>query len=180
VQEAGGPSFDDPVAAHKRRVYYLALDLTESHHDAEDLSQDVFIKAFENLDSFRGDAKLFTWLYRIAVNTFLNRTRRKAWQAEQLQEDLDDTDGTATGLPASDERTERRQMQAHIEALLQVLSPRERTASPPPQRAPSPSSPVGASHFAAGADRCRYRRGSWDRSEVEVTETLRLHQRSSH
>jgi RNA polymerase sigma-70 factor (ECF subfamily) len=128
VQEAGGPSFDDLVAAHKRRVYYLALDLTGSHHDAEDLSQDVFIKAFENLDSFRGDAKVFTWLYRIAVNTFLNRTRRKAWQAEQLQEDLDDTDGTATGLPPSDERAERRQMQAHIEASLQALSPRERTA----------------------------------------------------
>jgi RNA polymerase sigma factor (sigma-70 family) len=160
VQEAGRSSFDDLVATHKRRVYYLALDLTGSHHDAEDLSQEVFIKAFENLDSFRGDAKLFTWLYRIAVNTFLNQTRRKAWQAEQLQEDLDDTDGTATGLPASDERAERRQMQAHIEASLQALSPRERTASPPPPRAPSPSSPAGASRFAAGTDRCRHRRGT--------------------
>jgi RNA polymerase sigma-70 factor (ECF subfamily) len=160
VQEAGRSSFDDLVATHKRRVYYLALDLTGSHHDAEDLSQEVFIKAFENLDSFRGDAKLFTWLYRIAVNTFLNQTRRKAWQAEQLQEDLDETDGTATGLPASDERAERRQMQAHIEASLEALSPRERTASPPPPRAPSPSSPAGASRFAVGTDRCRHRRGT--------------------
>lgn len=128
MQQADRLSFDDLVAANKRRVYYLALDLTGSHHDAEDLSQEVFIKAFENLESFRGDAKLFTWLYRITVNTFLNRTRKSSWRAERLREDFDDTGDSDTGLPPADERVERGQMQAHIEASLQALSPRERTA----------------------------------------------------
>jgi RNA polymerase sigma-70 factor (ECF subfamily) len=121
-------SAEELVDRYHRRVYALALDLTGDHHDAEDLSQEVLIKACESLDSYRGDAAPFTWLYRIAVNTYLNRGRGQKRQATTLQGDFEHmTDGVGAA-PETGEHAERRQMQAHIEAALDVLSPRERSA----------------------------------------------------
>ncbi|MCD4665006.1 MAG: sigma-70 family RNA polymerase sigma factor, partial [Bacteroidales bacterium] len=62
-------AFRELVERYKKKIYYLAYDLTGNHHDAEDMSQEVFIKAFRSLKNFRGDAKLSSWLYRITVNT---------------------------------------------------------------------------------------------------------------
>jgi RNA polymerase sigma-70 factor (ECF subfamily) len=119
---------EELVDRYHRRVYALALDLTGDHHDAEDLSQEVLIKACESLDSYRGDAKPFTWLYRIAVNTYLNRNRSQGEQATTLQGDFERTSDGVGAAPQTGERAERRQMQEHIEAALEVLSPRERSA----------------------------------------------------
>ncbi|NBC87668.1 MAG: sigma-70 family RNA polymerase sigma factor [Bacteroidetes bacterium] len=123
-----GVAFQELVETNKERVYYLALDLTGNHHDAEDLAQDVFIKAYRAMDSFRGDAKVFTWLYRIAVNTHLNRRRKKAVRNMQLQEDFDRQADDSGALPDTDEQAQRQQMQSHIRASLDALSPRERSA----------------------------------------------------
>lgn len=119
---------EELVDEYGKRVYYLALDLTGDRHDAEDLSQDVLVKACRSLDSFRGDAKPFTWLYRIAVNTYLNGQRKKSVEAESLRPDVDTTTGASQGQAASSQRAERRQMKAHIDEALEALSPRERTA----------------------------------------------------
>lgn len=122
------PSFRELVEQHKKRVYYLALDLTGNHHDAEDLSQEVFIKAHRNLDSFRGDASFFSWLYRIAVNTYLNKRRKKAVRYMTLWDDFEHVTSGAGASSGPDTQTERHAMQAHIEASLEVLSERERSA----------------------------------------------------
>ncbi len=98
--------FRELVETHKKRVYYLALDLTGNHHDAEDLAQDVFIKAFRALDSFRGDAKVFTWLYRITVNTHLNRRHQPRRHREQLYDHAGVRPGRT--IRARHRRTERR------------------------------------------------------------------------
>ena len=97
----------DLVETHKEGVYYLALDLTGNHHDAEDLAQEVFIKAYRALDSFRGEAKVFTWLYRITVNTHLNRRHKKAVRYMQLREDFDRTADASGALPDTGTDTER-------------------------------------------------------------------------
>lgn len=120
--------FTSLVEQYKKRVYYLALDLTGNHHDAEDLSQEVFIKAHNALDSFRGDASPFTWLYRITVNTYLNTQRKKAVTCMDLTDDFRDTTTGPGEMPHTDTHAERQEMQAHIDASLDVLSPRERTA----------------------------------------------------
>ena len=78
AQENGVDAFRDIVETYKDRIYCLAYDLTCNQHDAEDLVQEVFIKAFRSLDSFRGDAKLSSWLYRITVNSYLNNKRKTA------------------------------------------------------------------------------------------------------
>lgn len=122
------PDFRKLVEQYKKRVYYLALDLTGNHHDAEDLSQEVFIKAYRSLDSFRGDASFFSWLYRIAVNTYLNKRRKKAVRYMTLWDDFEHVTSGSGAPSGPDTQTERSTMQEHIDASLDVLSERERSA----------------------------------------------------
>lgn len=68
-------AFGALVRRYQRRVYAVALHLTGNHSDAEDVAQEAFVRAFRGLRSFDGRADVFTWLYRIVVNTGLNRLR---------------------------------------------------------------------------------------------------------
>lgn len=120
-------AFREVVEQHKRPVYALAYDLTGSHHDAEDLSQEVFIKAYRALPAFRGDAQMYSWLYRITVNTYLNKRRKKALRFRQLWDDFSYT-ASDDGIARPDQEVEASTMQQHVEAALQHLSPRERSA----------------------------------------------------
>lgn len=121
-------TFREVVEHYKRPIYGLALDLTGNHHDAEDLSQEVFIKAYRSLSDFRGEAKLYSWLYRITVNTYLNKRRKKALRFRQLWDDFGRHTAENDGLPSPDQQAEASGIQRHIEQALDQLSPRERTA----------------------------------------------------
>jgi RNA polymerase sigma-70 factor (ECF subfamily) len=68
------------VRKYQQKVYWLVRKMVVDHDDANDITQEVFIKAWTALENFRGDAKLYTWLYRIASNesiNFLNKKRRR-------------------------------------------------------------------------------------------------------
>ncbi|HLO92089.1 MAG TPA: RNA polymerase sigma factor [Lentimicrobium sp.] len=67
------------VDAYQVKVYNVCYSLLHNHHNAEDVTQDVFLEVIKHIDSFRGDSKLSTWIYRIAVNRSLNfiRSARK-------------------------------------------------------------------------------------------------------
>ena len=75
AQRAG--AFDLIVERHRRAVYHLCYRFVGNHEDASDLSQDVFLRAFRGLRSFRGQSTLATWLYRIGTNVCLNRVTAK-------------------------------------------------------------------------------------------------------
>ena len=66
-------AFDVLMARHERRVYQLCYRFVHSHEDASDLAQEVFVRAFRGLGSFKRDSTFTTWLYRIGVNACLNR-----------------------------------------------------------------------------------------------------------
>ena len=71
-------AFSQIVAAYSERLYWQIRKMVLSHDDANDLLQNTFLKAWTNIDSFRGDSKFSTWMYKIAVNeciTFLNKQR---------------------------------------------------------------------------------------------------------
>lgn len=70
-------AFDVIVERHRRHVYQLCYRFVGNHEDASDLAQDVFIRAFRGLRTFKGQASLGTWLYRIAVNASLNKVGAK-------------------------------------------------------------------------------------------------------
>ncbi|MDR2916805.1 MAG: sigma-70 family RNA polymerase sigma factor [Tannerella sp.] len=82
-------AFSQVVAAYSQKLYWQIRKMVLGHEDANDILQNTFLKAWANLDHFRGDAKLSTWMYKIAVNeciTFLNKQRA------QNNVPLDDTD----------------------------------------------------------------------------------------
>src|SRR6476620_5646049 len=68
-------AFGRLVKRHQRRVYAAALHILGNHSDADDATQETFVRAFRGLSTFDGRADFFTWLYRITVNTALNSLR---------------------------------------------------------------------------------------------------------
>lgn len=86
--------FDGLVSDYKERLYWHIRRMVISHDDADDVLQNTFIKVFKNLENFKGESKLYTWLYRIATNeslTFLKKkARRLRINDEQLQQQLTD------------------------------------------------------------------------------------------
>ena len=79
-------AFDLLVERHQRQVYQLCYRFTSNHEDASDLAQDVFIRAYRGLRSFKGNSAFSTWLYRIGVNVCLNRvgSRTHKWATLEM------------------------------------------------------------------------------------------------
>jgi len=70
-------AFEQLVKRYDRNVFRIAQHITQNREDAEDVVQDAFLKAFQNLGQFQGQSKFYTWLVRIAVNEALMRLRRR-------------------------------------------------------------------------------------------------------
>jgi len=83
-------AFSGLVERYQRDVYRLCYRYVNNHHDANDMAQEAFLKAFRALPSFRGDSSFSTWLYRIAVNTCLNFRQSRRAPYEPLSEELPD------------------------------------------------------------------------------------------
>jgi RNA polymerase sigma-70 factor (ECF subfamily) len=79
-----GDAFEVIVERHRRPVYQLCYRFVGNHEDANDLAQEVFVRAYRGLRGFRGQSSLGTWLYRIAVNVCLNRVSARPPQIESL------------------------------------------------------------------------------------------------
>jgi RNA polymerase sigma-70 factor, ECF subfamily len=79
-------AFAELVHRYERRVRSVLARLLDDERDVEESAQDVFVQAWRNLSTYRGDAALFTWLYRIAVNEALMRKRRKQVALAELDE----------------------------------------------------------------------------------------------
>ena len=78
------------VSEYKERLYWHIRKIVLDHDDADDVLQNTFIKIYRNINSFKGDSKLFTWMYRIATNesiTFINkRAKKQMVSSEEIQE----------------------------------------------------------------------------------------------
>lgn len=89
-------AFESLMTAYENRIYSLALRSTGSEQDAADITQEVFLRAWKNLDSFRGDSSLSTWLYRVTSNLCVDFARKKA--AEGMPTSIDDEESPAVDL----------------------------------------------------------------------------------
>src|SRR5436190_11730856 len=98
VQAAKGgdvAAFEELVKRYDRNVFRIAQHITQNREDAEDVVQDAFLKAYQNLNKFQGNSKFYTWLVRIAVNEALMRLRkRKADKTVSMDEDVETEDGS--------------------------------------------------------------------------------------
>ena len=100
VQRGDANAFEYLVAAYEKNVYNLALRMTGSPEDAEDMAQEAFLKAYSSLGSFRGDSKFSVWLYRIVSNVCLDHLRRqKKRQSYSLSMEDDEGEEAELELP---------------------------------------------------------------------------------
>lgn len=97
-------AFDRLVERYQRDVYRLCYRYVNNHHDANDMAQEVFLKAYRAIGRFRGESAFSTWLYRIAVNTCLNFRSSRKPPTEEVSDALPDR---APGALATVEGEER-------------------------------------------------------------------------
>jgi RNA polymerase sigma-70 factor, ECF subfamily len=124
-------AFDSLVAERTGEIYGLLYRLTENAEEARDLTQETFLKAFQNISHFRGDADLRTWIYRIAINQARNRWRWWRRRKRDVTVSLDAPDGPfgqplTARLQAAIDSDPERQALAHerervLRAALQTL-----------------------------------------------------------
>ena len=135
AQAGSRTAFDTLVRQYEHQVLRLALHLTGSEHDAEDIYQEAFLKAYRYIGNFRFECSFYTWIYRIVTNLCLDQLRRKKTRREDyavvLDHSGDEIDRLAT---VSDERSfsnpgkelDRKVLGERIQAALVKLTPRER------------------------------------------------------
>jgi RNA polymerase sigma-70 factor (ECF subfamily) len=80
-------AFEALVTRYRKRIFALALHITGSASEADDIAQDVFLKAYRALPEFEGKSQFFTWVYRITVNRSLNVRRDRARRGEDMLDD---------------------------------------------------------------------------------------------
>lgn len=126
-------AFDELVERYHGKIYGLTYNMTSNREDAEDLTQEVFVKAFEALPRFKGKSSFYTWIYRIAVNKTINyrkkRTRKRAISLDQFDQDIK-TDEiyqelTTKGSPLRNMSLS--ELQIKLNGALQNLSEKHRT-----------------------------------------------------
>jgi RNA polymerase sigma-70 factor (ECF subfamily) len=74
-------AFEEIVLKYQDKIYNLCRHMLQNAHDAEDAAQDVFVKAYQNLNRFKPEASLLTWLYRIAINTCIDYRRKPFFES---------------------------------------------------------------------------------------------------
>src|SRR5262247_2579916 len=97
---SGDPeAFGEIVRRWERRIFALAYGMLGREEDARDATQETFLAAFRNLRGFRGDARVSSWLHRIAVNQCITRQRRAKVRGETALEDDHESNGRSFASP---------------------------------------------------------------------------------
>jgi RNA polymerase sigma-70 factor (ECF subfamily) len=115
------------VEKYRKFVFSIALRYTNSYDDAEDISQDVFIKVFDNLGKFEFKSSLKTWLYRITVNTCLNAKAKKSINNTLQKDNEIELDNVLVGNSNNPEKEyENKEFLERFEKALSKLPERQR------------------------------------------------------
>ncbi|HEY7351548.1 MAG TPA: sigma-70 family RNA polymerase sigma factor [Terriglobales bacterium] len=135
AQRGSRAAFEELVRHYDQAVLRLALHLTGSEHEAQDIYQDAFLKAYKNIGRFRFECSFYTWIYRIVTNLCLDNIRKKQVRKEEAPV-ATDSDGevydilaqVADGRSGADPEKDlmRRELGGKITRALEKLTPRER------------------------------------------------------
>ncbi len=129
-------AFNELVRAYEKRVFRLVLRMLGDRAEAEDVAQDVFITVFKSIDSFRGESKLSTWMFRVATNHCKNRikyldrrARGKKGELDELSEHdaLESASMSSSAMVARpDQQAEANQIEAIVRAAISELDEDQR------------------------------------------------------
>jgi len=122
-------AFNELVIAYERRVFALVFRMIGRREEAEDLAQEVFVQVFKAIDQFRGESKLSTWIFRIAVNLCKNRakylSRRRSGEQDDVHEMADRMSGeggkgvtVGVGVSRPDEMLEGLQLESIVKRAI--------------------------------------------------------------
>lgn len=116
---------------YTRMVYNVCVRMLGNKEEAEDLTQDVFVKVFNSINNFREDSKLSTWIYRIAVNISINKLRRKKvinflsldfWEDEKGEKEM------ADNSPSPENILEKSELQQIVQEAINSLPAKQKSA----------------------------------------------------
>lgn len=135
LRERDEKAFRELLEQYGDRVYNLTYRMLGDRQEAEDVSQEVFITVFKSIDSFRGDSKLSTWLYRVTANHCKNRIKYLARRHDRAKAEYDDgidrdTAGAAYTAPTPsrkpDEQMQGMELELQLEAAIATLDEEHR------------------------------------------------------
>ncbi len=119
VKEGSHEAFRILVERYMKQAYNIAYGFVENHDDAEDIAQESFVRVYNSIGSFRGDAQFSTWLYRIVMNLSLNRMKRnRTHVTTHVDEHFHAVEALQHGNPSTFHETEAH---SHIERALHEL-----------------------------------------------------------
>lgn len=134
VQAGDVAAFDVLIKKYRERLFSVVYNMTSNREDAADLTQDAFIKAFQSIQRFNGQASFFTWLYRIAVNSTVSHLRKARLRSFFSLETIDSEEPVArdiiealTDKSGGERDTFVRELQERLNAAMQKLSIKHRT-----------------------------------------------------
>lgn len=127
-------AFEELVSCYERKIYNVAYRLMGNHEDANDLAQEAFLRAFQSISNFRGEASFLTWMCRIVTNLCRDELRKKyRTQIESLDGEITLGEGevkkqVASSEPGPAELYEKKELREKIQELINTLSPEFRLA----------------------------------------------------
>jgi RNA polymerase sigma-70 factor (ECF subfamily) len=125
------------VERHSHKVYGLAYRMTGNNHDADEVVQEAFLRAYQKLGQFESRANFGTWVYRIAANYAIDRMRQRQAEDARRATTLQNTENEgepdpmsffADVAPSPERLAQSRELAGHLRRALSALSPAERTA----------------------------------------------------
>jgi len=124
VVNGNNNAFATLVDKHKEMVFSIAVKILRNPQDAEEVAQDAFVKAFNALSSFKQEAKFSTWLYRIAYNTAISKSRKKRHEFSAIDEEMIDN-YTTDSVNKSVNELDREEQIAAVNSLMEKLPEEE-------------------------------------------------------
>ena len=124
-------AFQELVEKYEKRFFSIAFGILSNYEDAREATQEAFLKAYRSLNSFKGDASFYTWMYRIVHNVSIDISRRRYRKSEFGVEDMEHIEAAYHNLdnvnkPLSqcpDAEFRRKQLRSYIEIVMKKLSP---------------------------------------------------------
>jgi len=133
VQQGDKKAFDMLVIKYQHKIIQLVNRYVKDPHEAQDVAQEAFIKAYRALNSFRGDAAFYTWLYRIAINTAKNYLQARSRRNSNFEVDIQDAEKVENApqlhdLSSPDNHLANEQIIETIKEVISLLPEEMRTA----------------------------------------------------
>ncbi len=133
LQARDEQAFRELIDEHRDRVFNITFRMLGNRAEAEDVSQEVFIAVFKTIDTFRGDSKLSTWLYRVAINHTKNRIKYLNRRHDRDRDELDESSNGPNGAiggpqpKAPDHALASNQMEKLLQEAIAMLDEDQRT-----------------------------------------------------